>query len=163
MTLRDLQFKAFDFHIAPNGDFPLVDDIESFRGLVYRWLLTQPAIPSPELGDEEIETRRAYQDPEQRSLAYDPPDAHGLLACLPWDPAWGAGIKRFLNRPVTPQTLQELETRIRAGLALLQGVTRVESLSLSAANDHVTVQWSVKTTLGTVADTTLISQDAPRP
>jgi len=159
MNLTDLQFAGFGWRISGNGDLALTDGLDSFRALVYRWLLTEPAVPNPAHTDEEVETRRAFATAAARASAYDPPAGERLTACLPWDPSWGAGIKRFLNLPITAPRLRELETRIRAGLTRLEGVTRVESLRLSATGSQITVAWRINTALGQIADQTLIGQE----
>lgn len=156
-ALIDINFRDFDWHRTPAGDLAPVEGIDAFRQLLIRWLLTEPAEEIPGITDEEIERRRLYATPEGRASAYDPPDGESLLACIPWDPTWGAGIKRYLNLPITPALLLELKTRIASGLARLDGVRAVASIAVSALQDQITVAWSVQSDFGTIIDTTRIN------
>lgn len=130
----DIEFGGFDWELEGSGDLAVVTPAEGFRGLIARWLLTEPNRVGG-LGDEEME-RRQREDGER------------LHGCLPWAPDFGAGIKRYLNQPVTEGFLGELRTRIRSGLGELEGVARVEGVEVSVLGSVVTVEWSIVTDFG---------------
>lgn len=154
--LHDIEFRDFDWQVTAAGDLKPVEGLPSFRNLIIRWLLTEPADVVPGITQEEIEVRRLYETPEGRASAYDPPDGDRQRACIPWDPTWGAGIKRYLSLPITPALLGELSTRIRSGLSRLDGVAEVLSVAVSGLGSQVTVAWKVATEFGTLEDSTII-------
>jgi hypothetical protein len=45
-------------------------------------------------------------------------------------PGYGAGLKRHLNRPITPSTLRQAASDVRAQLALEPRVTKIVSVSV---------------------------------
>lgn len=158
--LTDIDFKEFDWNPGPNGDFRKVDQLSSIRGLIVRWLLTEPSTSLDGLVHEESEMRRKYSDAESRRLRYNPPRGQAMRACLPWDTSWGAGIKRYLAAPITPATLAEVEMRVRVGLKRLQGVRSVDDVQVSGnSQGRLVVLWRVRTEFGLVEEQTVIRID----
>jgi hypothetical protein len=143
--LRDIGFSEFDWPWAGTGDFAVVEGATSFRDLVNRWLLTVPGIDEPDLGGEEVETRRRFEDAAAREADYSAPNGDRMTACLAWDPTWGLGIKRYAGRVLTPAVVAEVESRVRTGLAALQGVRRVVSVSASGVGNSLRIGWAVET------------------
>ncbi|MCC6546211.1 hypothetical protein IT570_03495 [Candidatus Sumerlaeota bacterium] len=156
--LHDIAFKEFDWQIAPGGDLAWVEELASFRDLLLRWLLTSPAEEVPGITDEEMELRRLYKTDDDRASEYDPPAGDRMNACLPWAPTWGAGIKRFQNLPITRALVVELQNHIRAGLATLEGVVEVISVSVSAVGEQLTIALQLRTEFGTLTATYQIPQ-----
>lgn len=154
--LRDIQFDEFDWATDPTGDLALVETLESFRGLVNRWLLTSPAEDPDGLTDEETEIRRAYADETARGIEYDEPDGDRLAGCIPWDPTWGLGVKRYCGRPITPALVAEVTTAVRNGLARLQGVRRVVNAAVSGTIDTLQIGWAVESDWGIVGDSVAV-------
>jgi hypothetical protein len=144
--VRDIDFSGLRWPFEVTGDMGTVADRQAFRQLVLRWLLTEPAGAGET--EEETETRRRYQTGEERASGYHAPAGERMLACLPWSPAWGAGIKRFLNVPGGATLATTVETRVRSGLGRLPGVQRVLVVRASLAGSVLTVAWSVELTGG---------------
>ncbi len=151
--LVDIDFGNCDWSIDGNGDLRLATGAEAFRGVVNRWLLTTPATDEPGLTAGEIEGRKRHVDQAARDLEYDAPGGAALMACLPWDPTWGLGIKRYIGRTLTDDALAEIETRARIGLAGLEGVRSVDQVTASAVGDELRLAWAVTTTYGAISDT----------
>lgn len=149
-NLHDIAFKEFNWQITPGGDLVWVEKISSFRDLLMRWLLTSPAEEIPGIKDEEVELRRLYENAEERDSEYDPPAGQRMNACLPWEPTWGAGIKRFQNLPITRALIVEMQSHIRAGLTTLDGVVEVISVSVSAVGSQLTIALQLRTDFGTL-------------
>jgi hypothetical protein len=154
--MRDIRFSGFDWRIRPDGELGRVENLEAFRDLIVRWLLTEPAQEGAGYLEEEVETRYGYANREERERSYDAPAADRLNGCLAWAPDWGAGIKRFVGRPVVGGMLEELRLRIRDGLVGLEGVRSVELVDVSAMEGRVTVSWRVETIYGRIAELTRI-------
>ncbi len=150
--LRDVDWNEFNWPVNLAGDLDTIEGGESFRGLVNRWLLTMPSEDMTGLTDEEIEQRRRFADQAARDSDYDIPEGDRMTACLPWDPAWGLGVKRFIGRAMTPEALAEIETRVRTGLPRLQGVRRVASVVVSALGDILRIAWSIESDWGPASD-----------
>ncbi|MBI1291825.1 hypothetical protein GC173_11365 [bacterium] len=154
--MRDIRFTRFDWHRGPDGDLGRVDDLAAMREIINRWLLTEPATDGPELVASEVEDRRAYASAEERAAEYSAPGGAKLLACLPWAPTWGAGIKRYLGRQITTALTMELRARVRSGLAKLDGVTRVVAVEVSSSDSSLAISWRVQTAFGAIGDLTRI-------
>lgn len=153
--LGDLAFPRFNWRVRDH-DLAVTDGRESMLGIIYRWLLTEPANDPFGLSDEEVETRSSYASTAERDAAYHPPTAR-LPACLPWDPAWGAGIKAYLSRPMNQALIAEVTARIRNGLVQLDGIQRVERVTVSGSPSTLVVDFRVRTRYGLLEDTLLIS------
>ena len=160
--MRDIDFHNLDISTTPNGDLRTVTGVEVIRQMIYRWLLSMPIEDTTEINAEEIEPRAVYPTPAARQADYNSPvQTHGrasLLATLPWDTTWGLGIKQYLNQPITNELLQELQTRVTIGLIKLDGITRVNQVTVSALSSQLTIYWDVETTEGKITDYTAIHQ-----
>lgn len=146
--LRDIKFTQFNWERLPNGDLAAVQELDSFRDLLIRWLLTTPAETIIGQTNEEIEVRRLHLDEQARASAYDPPRGEMQLACMPWEPTWGAGIKRYQNLPMTKALVVEVQGHIRAGISRLEGVEEVISLGVSAIGHQLTISARLRTEFG---------------
>lgn len=155
--MRDVAFGSFSWQISGSGDLARVEGLAAFRELVVRWLLTEPSADLDGLVEEEVGHRRLYESAAARSSSYAAPAGERLGACLPWDPAWGAGIKSFLGAPLTADTLARVRTRVAQGLAQLEGVVEVLSVRVSSsAEGRLVVAWQVRTELGTTGESTTV-------
>jgi hypothetical protein len=150
--VRDIRFNEFDWHRGPDADLGRVEDLAALREVINRWLLTEPSADPPDLLASEVEGRRAFASAGERVAEYSLPNGEPLLACLPWAPNWGAGIKRYLGSQINAALVMDLRARVRSGLAKLDGVRRVGAVEVSAGEGVLSVSWRVETAFGSIGD-----------
>lgn len=154
--LGDIAFPRFTWQILDN-DLAAADGRDSMLGIIYRWLLTEPASDPFGSSDEEVETRAAYSSSDERTAAYEAPSSKRLPACLPWDPTWGAGIKSYLSRPMNAALIAEVKARVRDGIGQLDGVQRVEFVNVSGSPSTLVIEFRIRTRYGLLEESFLIS------
>lgn len=156
--LNDIDFQNFDWTLGLDADLAMISRGKSFRALIHRWLLTEPAQDPVGITSEEIERRQLHVDSPARRSGYAAPSGTRLTACFPGDPSWGAGIKRYLSAPMTDATLAEVRNLIRDGLARLDGVIPrpAPDVDCSVSGRTLTVLWKINTETGIVSDETEI-------